>query len=146
MTVKRSVVCLLSLLLLPAGLIAGTHSSDDNNSIMIKVLQSETVPLQPSSTTVVEGCNQADYSASCMHSSDQFVQNKMVVQSEDGRTFTIACTIESKWSNCIPLPVGESFRARVERDGLSVVYLGSKGKPRVQEYKVLPFDRSAATK
>ncbi len=144
MTVKRSVVCLISLLLLPAGLIASSNSSDDN-SVMIKVLQADTLPLQPGST-VVEGCNQADYSASCLHSSDQFVQNKMVVQSEDGRTFTITCTIESRWSNCIPLPVGESFRARIEQDGLSVVYLGPKGKPRTQKYTVLPFDRPAAKK
>ncbi len=82
-----------------------------------------------------------------MHSAAQFVQNKMVVESEDGRKFTIACTIESKWSNCIPLPVGESFRARVEKDGLSVVYLGSKGQPRAQKYRVSPeaaFDAPAA--
>lgn len=143
-TVKRSIVYLLTLLLLPAALTASTHSLDENNSIMIKVLRSETVPLQAGST-VIEGCNQADYSASCRHSSSEFVQNQMVVQSQDGTTFTIACTIESKWSNCIPLPIGESFRARVEKDGLSVVYLGSKGKPVVQEYRVVPFDRSAAS-
>ena len=73
-----------------------------------------------------------------MHSADQFVQNMMVVQTEDGRKFTIACTIESKWSNCIPLPEGESFRARVEKNDLSVAYIGSKGRPRKQEYRVLP--------
>ncbi len=136
-TVKRTVVCLISFLLLPFALTASVHSSDDN-SLMIKVLQAETVPLQIDSSTVTAGCGQADYSASCMHASDQFVQNVMVVQSEDGRKFTIACTIESRWSNCIPLPVGESFRARIGKNDLTVVYLGSKGRPRKQHYRVLP--------
>ena len=117
---------------------------------MIKVLRSETVPLEPGSQgTVVEGCNQADYSPSCMHSSSQFVQNVMLVQTEDGKKFTIACTIESRWSNCIPLPVGEAFRARIGKSDLSVAFIGSNGKPRKQRYRVLPdaaFDAPPTTK
>ena len=111
---KRTVVCLISFLLLPFALTASVRFRYRSTiHVMIKVLQAETVPLQIDSSTVTAGCGQADYSASCMHASDQFVQNVMVVQSEDGRKFTIACTIESRWSNCIPLPVGESFRARI---------------------------------
>lgn len=148
-TVKRSVACLLLLLLLPAALLATSTSSTDANLVTIKVLQSQTVPLKSDGNTVLQGCNGADYSAACMHSADQFVQNMMVVQTEDGRKFTIACTIENKWSNCVPLPEGESFRARVEKNGLSVAYIGSKGRPRKQEYRVLPegaFAASATTK
>lgn len=136
-TMKRSLVCLI-LVFLPAALIATTHSPDENSSIMIKVLRAKTGPLQTSSSTVYEGCGQADYSPSCMHAAEHFVQNMMVVQSEDGKKFTIACTIENKWSNCIPLPVGEAFRAQVGKDGLSVFYLGSKGQLRKQHYRVSP--------
>ncbi len=151
MTVKRIAVGLIFFLslLLPAALLANSQSSDDV-SLLVTVLRSETVPLRPGSAMVEEGCNGADYSASCRHASDQYVQNMMVVQSEDGKKFTIACTIESKWSNCIPLPVGESFRARIEKDDLSVAYMGPNGRPRKQKYRVLPegsFDApDAATK
>jgi 5-enolpyruvylshikimate-3-phosphate synthase len=142
--VKRSVILLLFFFLLPAALLATSNSTSDGNLIMIKVLQSDTVPLRPGSAMVEEGCNQADYSASCRHSSDQYVQNVMVVQSEDGRKFSIACTIESRWSNCIPLPVGDSFRARIEKNDLQVVYLGSNGRPRKQRYRVVPDASLAA--
>lgn len=78
-----------------------------------------------------------DYSASCNHSSDQFVRNEMLVTDADGRKFTIACTVESKWSNCVALPVGESFQMRVEKNGLSVFYIGAKGRPHKQHYDVI---------
>jgi hypothetical protein len=97
---------------------------------------------------VEQGCNGADYSASCRHAADQYVQNMMVVQTGDGKTFTIACTIENKWSNCIPLPVGESFRARIGKNDLSIAYVGSNGRPRKQKFRVLPegaFDAPAIT-
>jgi hypothetical protein len=116
---------------------------------MIKVLQAQTVPLKADSNTVVQGCNGADYSASCNHAGDQSVQNMMVVQTEDGRKFTIACTIENRWSRCIPLPEGESFRARIGKNGITVAYIDSKGQPRKHEYTVLPegaFAASATTK
>jgi hypothetical protein len=61
----------------------------------------------------------------------------MVVQSEGGKIFSIACTIESKWSNCVPLEVGESYRARIEKNGLTILYVDSKGQPRKQRYEVL---------
>ena len=147
---KRSVVCFLFFLLLPVALLASSASVPaDDGLLMIKVLRSDTRPLQSGSAMISEGCSGVDYSPTCMHASDQFVQNMMVVQSEDGKTFTITCTIESKWSNCVPLPVGESFRARVQKNGLTVAYIGSKGRPRKQEYKVLPeraFDASTTTK
>lgn len=142
---KQSVVCLLFFLFLPAALLANTQS--DEPTVMITVLRSDTRPLVVGSPMVEEGCNGADYSASCRHASDQYVQNMMVVQSEDGKKFTIACTIESKWSNCIPLPVGESFRARIEKNDLSVAYMGPNGRPRKQKYRVLPegsFDAPTA--
>jgi hypothetical protein len=135
-TVKRSVVCLFVFVLLSAALLASSNS--DDFPLKIKIIRAETLPLQAGSSTVAEGCNQGDYSASCMHSSDRYVQNMMVVESEDGKTFTIACTVESRWSNCIPLPVGESFRARIEKNGLSVLYLGSNGRQRMQQYRLLP--------
>lgn len=135
--VKRNVVCFLFFLLLPAALLANTDASSDDATVMVTVLRSDTRPLVSGSAMLEQGCNGADYSASCRHAADQFVQNMMVVQTEGGKKFTIACTIESKWSNCIPLPVGDSFRARIEKNGISVAYMGPKG-PRKQKFRVLP--------
>jgi hypothetical protein len=135
----RSSVCLF-LLLLPAAAVAST--TPDSFPITIKVTQSETVPLQGEST-YTEGCNLTDYSAACGHSSDQFVRNVMIVKDNDGKVFTITCTVESRWSNCVPLPVGDSFRARIEKNGLSVFYVGSNGHPHKQHYDVLPDEHKA---
>ncbi len=135
---KRSVLCVLLFLLLPAALLAASTPNSDSDVVMIKVLRSDTRPLVVGSDMVEQGCNGADYSASCRHAADQFVQNMMVVETQDGKKFTIACTIENKWSNCIPLPVGESFRARIGKNDLSVAYIGSNGRPRKQKFRVLP--------
>ncbi len=130
----RFVAYLLSFLFVPVALLANSNAAD--YPLMIKVIRSQTLPSKPGST-YTQGCNPVDYSAECMHSSNQFVQNKIVVTSNDGKRFTIACTIESRWSNCIPLPEGESFRARIEKKGLSVIYQGPKG-PRKQHYDIVP--------
>lgn len=132
-------VC-LCLLLLPVISVASTIS--ESFPITIKVIQSQTVPLQ-SGQSYEEGCNLTDYSAACGHSSDQFVRNEMIVKDNDGQVFVIACTMESRWSNCAPLPVGDSFRARIEKNGLSVFYVGSNGHPHKQHYDVLPNEHKA---
>lgn len=131
-TLIRS-VCLLSVLLLPAAILADSKPAD--YPVTIKIISSQTLPAQAASS-YAQGCNPVDYSAECMHSGGEFVQNRMLVTSSDGREFTIACIIESRWSNCIPLPVGESFHARIEKNGLTVIYPGPKG-PRKQHYDVV---------
>lgn len=135
----RIPVCLF-FLLLPVVSVASTSS--DASPITIKVVQSQTVPLQ-TGQSYEEGCNLTDYSAACGHSSDQFVRNEMIVKDNDGNVFMIACTIESRWSNCVPLPVGDSFRARIERNGLSVFYIGPNGHPHKQHYDVLSDEHKA---
>ncbi len=137
-TVKRSVVCLLFFLLPTALVAANSTVNSDQDLVTITVLRSDTRPLVLGSEMVEQGCSGADYSASCRHSADQFVQNMMVVETQDGKKFTIACTIDSRWSNCVPLPVGESFRARIEKNDLSIAYIGSKGRAHKQRYRVLP--------
>jgi hypothetical protein len=136
-TLLRLVACLLCFLFAPVASLANSNAAD--YPLMIKVIRSQTLALQPDST-YVQGCNPVDYSAECMHSSNQFVQNRIVVTINDGKRFTIACTIESRWSNCIPLPEGESFRARIEKNGLSVIYQGPRG-PRKQHYDIVPDAR-----
>lgn len=141
-TLLRLAACLLSCLFISPALLATSTAAE--YPVTIKVIRSETRAVQTGST-YVQGCNPVDYSAECMHSSNQFVQNRIVVSSNDGKRFTIACTIESRWSNCIPLPEGEVFRARIEKNGLSVIYQGPKG-PRKQHYDIVPDAESAATR
>jgi hypothetical protein len=56
------------------------------------------------------------------------------VQEGNEPPFRVTCTIESKWSRCIPLPKGESFEARKEKRGITVYYVDDVGKMRKQLY------------
>jgi hypothetical protein len=45
--------------------------------------------------------------------------------------------VESRWSNCISLPVGETFGAQKEKHGFTIWYQNSKGKEVKQTYTVI---------
>ena len=61
----------------------------------------------------------------------------LLVQEDSQPPFRISCTIESRYSRCIPLPKGESFDARREKHGLEVYYVDDKGKERKQLYALV---------
>jgi len=61
----------------------------------------------------------------------------MLVQDSDGKSFSIACTVDSRWSKCEPLPVGQTFDARRDKRGITVLYRDAKGKERRQLYQVV---------
>jgi hypothetical protein len=65
------------------------------------------------------------------------VENTMVVQEPDGKSLEIACTVYNRWSNCINLPVNQSFQARMGKHGLEIRYLDQHGKMRKQVYEIL---------
>jgi hypothetical protein len=60
--------------------------------------------------------------------------NTLVVQEDDGTTFRVACTVDAKFSRCVPLPTGESFDARREKHGITLYYVDDRGKARSQLY------------
>jgi hypothetical protein len=59
--------------------------------------------------------------------------------------FHIRCTIESKYSRCIPLPKGESFDAKKEKHGIAVYYVDDKGKSRKQLYTLVDVETDRKT-
>jgi len=59
----------------------------------------------------------------------------MLVQDTDGNSYRIACTAESRWSKCAPLPVGETFEARKGKHGITILYANAKGKESKQFYQ-----------
>jgi hypothetical protein len=104
--------------------------------IQIKVLSSEYRALN-TETPVPKDCDLQNFSAYCNESRNPSVQNIMVVQDAEGKSFTISCTVDSRWSKCAPLPVGETFEARKEKRGITVLYRDAKGKEKKEFYQVL---------
>jgi hypothetical protein len=67
----------------------------------------------------------------------------LLVQQANEPPFRISCTIESKFSRCVPLPKGESFDAKKEKHGLAVYYVDDRGKERKQLYALVDADGKA---
>jgi hypothetical protein len=104
--------------------------------LRIKVLSAEFHSLN-GGTPVPQDCDMQNYSAYCNGSRNPSVQNIMLVQDADGKSFSISCTVDSRWSKCAPLPVGGTFDARKEKRGITVLYRNAKGKERKQFYELM---------
>ncbi len=102
----------------------------------ITVLSAEYRALD-SGTPVPKDCDLQNFSAYCNESKNPTVQNIMRVQDGDGKSFSIACTVDSRWSKCSPLPVGKTFEASTDKHGITVLYRDAKGKERKELYQVL---------
>jgi hypothetical protein len=111
-------------------------ASPQASSLQIKVLSSEFHALN-GGTPVPKDCDLQNYSAYCNESRNPTVENVMVVQDSDGKSFSIACTVDSRWSKCEPLPVGQTFDARKDKHGITVLYRDAKGKERKQLFQLL---------
>jgi hypothetical protein len=102
----------------------------------ITVLSAEFHPLN-SGTPVPKDCDLTNFSAYCNESKNPTVQNIMRVRDSDGESFSIACTVDSRWSKCASLPVGETFEARKDKHGITVLYRNAKGKEKKELFQVL---------
>ena len=111
-----------------------------NKTIHITVLDSETRSVSLKTSDVPKNCDQVNYDAYCLSSKTADVTTTLLVQEGNSPPFHITCTIDSKWSRCIPLPKGESFDARREKRGLVLYYVDDKGKLRNQLYTYVPDD------
>ncbi len=131
MTVCRSLVRLLPVLML------GTmFAATSKINIQITVLKTESYSLD-SGTPVPKDCDLQNYSAYCNESKNPTVQNVMKVRDDEGKSYSIACTLDSRWSNCAALPTGNTFEARREKHGITVFYLDAKGKEKKQLYQLV---------
>jgi hypothetical protein len=131
--------CVVILGILLSSVVWAYAASKSDYPLSLKVLSAKTdsVPVNAENNDVPTDCNPMDYSAYCHSSRKNVVRNTMLVQDGSGRSFTISCMVESRWSNCISLPVGETFGAEKETHGFTVWYQNSKGKEVKQSYALV---------
>jgi hypothetical protein len=132
---------------LQAGLLLATmlaNGASKNSTMRIRVLDSETRSVSLGDSSVPNNCDGITFDAYCRSSRTALLTNTLLVQEGDGPPFRIACTIDSRFSRCTPLPKGESFDARREKHGITVYYQSDDGKPRKQLYTLVASDAKEA--
>jgi hypothetical protein len=134
MSMRRIAAVQASILL--AAVLASAASQKD--TVRITVLDSVTrASTADNNNGVPLNCEQLTFDAYCRSTSNVPMISTLLVQEDNEPPFRISCTIESRYSRCIPLPKGESFDARREKRGITVYYVDDKGKERRQLYALL---------
>ena len=119
------------------------NASSLKNTIRITVLDSATRALTPDNNGVPQNCEQLTFDAYCRSTTNVPLVSTLLVQEGNQPPFRISCTIESKYSACMPLPKGATFDARREKHGLEVYYVDDKGKARRQLYTLVDTEGKA---
>jgi PEGA domain len=135
----------ISLGILLVCVVCASADSKGAYPLTLKVLtaKTESIPLSTGSNEVANDCGTGvDFSAYCHSTRKMILRNTMQVQDDKGKSFTIFCTVDSRWSNCTPLPVGEKFGAQKEKHGFAVWIENSKGKEVKQSYTLMPNDKA----
>jgi len=88
------------------------YGATRTTEMRITVLDSETHSVSIEGGDVPKNCDQVNFDAYCHNSKTALVTNTLLVQEGNGAPFRITCTVDSKWSRCIPLPKGESLTQR----------------------------------
>ncbi len=107
--------------------------------IRIKVLTAEFHPIADSSP-IPTNCDMQNFDAYCNESKNPTGENIMQVQDSDGHSFTISCSVDSRWSKCGPLSVGETYEARKGKHGLTVWMQASNGKETTRLFRLAGED------
>jgi hypothetical protein len=130
---RRILASLAGLLL---AVVSASAASED--TVRITVLDSLTrASTADNNNGVPQNCEQLTFDAYCRSTTNVPLISTLLVQEDDKPPFRISCTIESRYSRCIPLPKGESFDARRAKHGLEVYYTDGKGKERRQLYTLV---------
>jgi hypothetical protein len=133
-SVRRIAALQVGLLL--AAVLANAASSKD--TVRITVLDSVTRASAPDNNNgVPQNCEQLTFDAYCRSTTNVPLVSTLLVQEDNQPPFHISCTIESKYSRCVPLPKGESFDAKREKHGITLYYVDDKGKERKQLYALV---------
>jgi hypothetical protein len=122
---------LTGLLLAPMFASAGSQKDTVRITVLDSVTRASTAD---NNNGVPLNCEQLTFDAYCRSTTNVPMISTLVVQEENEPPFRISCTIDSRYSRCIPLPKGESFDARREKRGITVYYVDDKGKERRQFY------------
>ncbi len=126
-------------------LAASFANASKNGTIRIKVLDSETRSVSLGGNDVPKNCDQINFDAYCNNSKSAILTNTLLVQEDNKPPFRIACTIDTKFSRCTPLPKGESFDATKDKHGITVYYQDDNGKARKQLYTLVSSDAQAGS-
>jgi hypothetical protein len=134
MSIRRVAAVQASLLM--AAVLANAASQKD--TVRITVLDSVTrASTADNNNGVPLNCEQLTFDAYCRSTTNVPLISTLLVQQDNEPPFRISCTIDSRYSRCIPLPKGESFDARREKRGMTVYYVDDKGKERRQLYTLV---------
>jgi len=118
------------------------NAASQKDTVRITVLDSVTrASTADSNNGVPLNCEQLTYDAYCRSTTNVPMISTLLVQEGTEPPFRISCTIESRYSRCMPLPKGESFDARREKRGLTVYFVDDKGKERRQLYTLVASDK-----
>jgi hypothetical protein len=128
--------------LVAAAFLSLANAATRNNEMRVKVVNSETRSEAVEGGDVPKNCDGMNFDAYCNNSNTRVLTNTLVVQEDDGTTFRVACTVDAKFSRCVPLPTGESFDARREKRGITLYYVDDKGKARSQLYTFVGGQRN----
>jgi hypothetical protein len=129
-------IAALQLGLLLAATLANAASQKD--TVRITVLDSVTRPSTADDPNgIPQNCEQLTFDAYCRSTTNVPMISTLLVREDNESPFRISCTIDSRYSRCIPLPKGESFDARREKHGITVYYEDNKGKKRKQLYALV---------
>jgi hypothetical protein len=109
----------------------------------IKVLSADFHSLADANP-VPKNCDLTNFDAYCNESKNATGENIMRVQDSDGKSFVITCTVDSRWSKCAPLQVGETYEARRGKNGITVWIQNPNGKDSTRQYR-LAGDGSSVT-
>jgi hypothetical protein len=126
---------LLSVLLVSVMFANSAETLSQAYPLRITVLSAETHAIN-GGTPVPKDCDLQNFSAYCNESANPTSESTMVVQNADGKYFRVSCTTDSHWSKCGPLPVGQTYDARREKHGITIVSWNAKGKEIRQFYQL----------
>src|SRR5579862_4605078 len=101
----------------------------------IKVLSADFHPLADANP-VPKNCDMQNFDAYCNESKNATGESIMRVQDSDGKSFVITCTVDSRWSKCAPLQVGETYEARRGKHGITVWIQNPNGKESTRQYRL----------
>jgi hypothetical protein len=114
------------------------NAASQKDTVRITVLDSVTrASTADNNNGVPQNCEQLTFDAYCRSTTNVPMISTLLVQEDNEPPFRISCTIESRYSRCIPLPKGESYDARKEKRGLIVYFVDEKGKDRKQLYTLV---------
>ena len=103
----------------------------------VTVLSAESKTLDTNPDQPTRDCDLANYSGYCHESKVASVRNTMRVQEGSGKPFDITCVWDNRWSKCVALPIGQTFDARRDKNGITIFYENEKGGASKQLYTMV---------